>query len=200
MNKILRTVVIAGVFAALIVSSKVFAKEAPEKLLAVLPAGIGSFMGSDINVYEDKTWGAERMYNSFDTAIAITVYAYDLGVDKIEDGIDSEIIKTAKDDVLTELKQTEEAGMYKDVKVISDTTEDVLLPNGKKLKVIWVNYSFDLINLQGGENFHTESSTHMVGLKGQICKIRTSWPVNSSEEAKKAKEEAIHTIISALHG
>lgn len=183
---------ILGILFAAALSSQALAKEAPEKMLQAFPASIGTFEALQVEVYDEPGMGASLGYNDM-SGIALTLYLYDLGIEDIKDGIASEVIKTAKGQMMEEIYETSKMGIYTNVKVASEEGIVFELDKGSKLDVLFVALSYDL-PLEG-QLLPMLSEAYVTGLKGQICKIRVSWPKDIEAGQRK---EVIKSILSLL--
>ena len=173
-----------------------FAKEPLQNLLVSLPAHVKTFTAETPQVYEDEKFGVSIGYND-PAGTSITLYLYDLAVQDIPDGISSEIIRSAKEEAIGELKEVEKSGLYSDVKITVDQEIDFGLDAGKTLKMLFVSFSYNMKDQYSTEVLPIFSDMYLTGFKGYICKIRISRPEIQKEKEDEIKE-TIKTLLSTL--
>ncbi len=100
-------------------STQILAKEPPETILKSLPAKIGTFVAENPVSYENKELGASIGYNDSE-GTALTLYLYDLGVEKIEEGITSPVVNMAREMAMKDLQTVAGQGYYRNIKLLSD--------------------------------------------------------------------------------
>lgn len=179
---------------AMLIPSQSLAKESPESMLIALPAQIKTFIREEPISYEDKRLGASIGYNSLGLT-AITVYLYDQGIQNIEDGIDSAIIRQSKEMAMNDIKEVEKMGIYRNVAIIADGKAEFNLAGLGTLKALFASYSCDVVDQSGGASYRVTSYLYVVGLKGYICKIRVTGPPDADGAEIK---EVLETIFSNL--
>jgi len=166
------------------------AKDTPEQVLKSLPAGIKTFAAEDPHVYEEPGWGASIGYNDL-SGVAVTVYLYDLGLNDIGDGIASQVLLDEKKEVIGGI---ENSGYWSDVLVTADDQQAIRLDNGKKVDVLFTQFSLNGTDPATGSPLALRSDLYLTGLNGFICKIRITRPASTPE----AKEKEIASVVKEL--
>lgn len=186
----------AAVLVTLITLTCVYAKEPPENILNLLPQAVGSFLAGPMRVYESKELGVSLGYNDPAGGIAITVYLYDAGVQDVPEGI-SQVILTAKEKALEEVKEAQALGLYSNVRIITDNEAGFDLADNRSLKALSASFFYELNNPYTGGSEPVYSDMYLVGLKGYICKIRASRPQVAKETDEKI-QAAVRELFSIL--
>ena len=74
-----------------------YAKESPEEIILHLPSSIHGLGSGAIKSYKEAMLGSSMGYNyqGDDGEICATLYVYDMNIDSIPDGIESDDVRTA---------------------------------------------------------------------------------------------------------
>lgn len=174
------------------------AKESPETILRSLPSQISSYSATDIVPYEDRKLGASLSYSN-PAGVAVTVYLYDLGVEDIADGPDTEIIAVSKRMAIADIREQEKLGLYSNVVIIFDGEKNLHLKGDKAIKLVSVVLSYQLNNPYTGEqSLSFASDLYLTGLRGFICKVRISRPSGLGKTDEDGIAEMLNDLLSAL--
>jgi hypothetical protein len=176
-----------------------FAKEAPEAILAKLPAELNGFQATQIQKFDEAGWGAALGYNNMDTVTAVTVYIFDMGAKEIKDGLASPIIKQAKTDAMEDIKSVIDSGMYKNLKIVKESEVKLPLGKGKSWPALYVLMNMEVVISDQGLTMPDHSSMYITGMKNQIIKIRISRP-EVTEENEKNIDALVSSLLSAISG
>lgn len=173
------------------------AKESPEAILRSLPAQIRSYSATDIVSYEDRKFGSSLNYSN-PAGVAVTVYLYDLGVEDIADGPDTEVIALSKSMAIADILEQEKMGLYSNVVIIFDGEKSLNLKGGKAIKLVSVVLSYQLNNPYTGEQSSVASDLYLTGLRGFICKVRISRPSGLGKTDEDGIAEMLNGLFSVL--
>lgn len=173
------------------------AKESPEAILRSLPAQIRSYSATDIVSYEDRKFGSSLNYSN-PAGVAVTVYLYDLGVEDIADGPDTEVIALSKSMAIADILEQEKMGLYSNVVIIFDGEKSLNLKGGKAIKLVSVVLSYQLNNPYTGERSSVASDLYLTGLRGFICKVRISRPSGLGKTDEDGIAEMLNGLFSVL--
>lgn len=187
--------IILGLLGVILFSALAVAKDLPEDILVLLPSRIENFIAETPRTYQDKRLGASLGYNTSDH-ITVTIYIYDQGVQNIEDGVGSEIIKISKESAMEEIIAYERMGYWRNVNKVADKETEFDIGEGKKLKVLYVSYSCDAIDGYSENYIPTISDLYITGVKDYICKMRISRPVGRDEAEI---QNVIETVLAEIN-
>lgn len=173
------------------------AKEPAEEILAALPVSIGSFAAGTLQVYDKPGLGASIGYNDISAGIALTLYLYDDGIDNIADGSAStEVLltkETAINDIMMYIQNTST-----DFEIITDTNKELELGGGRRLGVLFTQFSYNSSNPFTGEQEKLYSDLYLTGLKGYFCKIRITRLASIYTEEEKEIEKVVRELLTRL--
>jgi len=172
--------------------SPLAAKEAPEQLLESLPPTVEAFVARTPYLYDDPRAGASRGYND-PSGIAITLYLYDLGLGDIEDGITAKVLLEDKENVIDEIRNS-----WRNVSVVTDGIRDVDLGKGRKVPVLFTQFSFQAPDEGPGSADPLRSELYLLGMKGYICKIRITRFASTPEKKEQEIDKVVSTLLSRL--
>lgn len=178
--------------------SKIINKVSPEVLLARLPNKINNFEKGEQTVFPEPELGAQIRYFSPATEIqggtVLDFYLYDLGIQAIQEGVDSRVVtrskKEAKNDIFIQEKIHPR---YRDLILEHDKVIDIRIGTSS-LKMLCVSYSGELvINSEYTIPCYTE--IYITGYKNYICKFRITRLPNTNELELR---DMIATLLSFL--
>ncbi|MDP3803991.1 MAG: hypothetical protein Q8Q87_00400 [Candidatus Omnitrophota bacterium] len=186
---------ILAVALMMLIPSQSLAKESPESMFMSLPVQIKTFVAGAPVSYPDKRLGASIGYNS-PTLTAITVYLYDQGIENVEDGIDSDVIRQSKEMAMNDIREVERMGIYRNVEIIADDKAEFDIGGTDPLKMLFASYSCDMVDQDSGGSYHVISDLYVAGMKGYICKVRITRSPDANEAEIKEVLTAIFSKIS----
>ena len=170
-------------------------REAPEQILKTLPSSIGAFIAEAPYVYEKPEWGVSIGYNDYSSRIALTLYLYDNGQGVIEDGIASKAVLEEKKSVIQEIK---EVTTWRNVSIIKDGQQEFNLDNGKKVPVLFTQFSLEDASSPPGSHEILRSDLYLIGAKGYYCKIRITRLASTPADAEERIKEIEAALLSKL--
>ena len=170
-------------------------KQTPEQILKTLPSSVGAFIAEAPYVYEKPEWGASIGYNNDSPQIALTLYLYDNGKGIIEDGIASKMVLEEKDSVIQEIK---EGATWRNVLIIKDGQQEFNLDNGKKVPVLFTQFSLEDANSPPESHEILCSDLYLFGAKGYFCKIRITRLASTPADVEERIKETVAALLSKL--
>jgi hypothetical protein len=172
--------------------------ESPETILDELPRKIGNFIAEkEILFYQNQKLGASLGYNTPQNIIA-TIYVYDLGKNDIPDGIDSNIVKSAYKQALSDIKYSESVGEYQNVKLLHDEPTDISLNSREYVRFLCAVFSYDKKDKREDNIQPVQSELYMTGKRNHIFKIRVTYPPKDSKYVRSQIDQLLKNIFITL--
>lgn len=169
-----------------------FAGTPAESIVTELPAEAGAFKADPVKTYKDPRLGASRSYKG-PGETKVDVYVYDLGAEKIPDGVEGEAVQEAFKMARGDIKSYEERGFYQDLKMLPQKPREVTLAPGQAIPLLEVGYTFRLKRSATAAPVALTSYLLVTGMRGQIVKFRVSHPDDGNDHAKQ-----IDTLVTTL--
>ncbi len=165
-----------------------------EPLLRALPATHGTFTADAGHCYGDEYLGMSRNYNGSD-GTRVSIYLYNLGAEKIPDGVDSETVRLAYTMAIDDIRSFAEAGRYLDLKEESGTSEYFRNADKEKTPLPFLSARFTF-RIASSPDIVRVSTLHVSGLKNYVCKIRVTWPETGGNPQNMA--QLLGTLVETL--
>ena len=176
-------------------SKGVFENNSPESILKELPHTISNFIAEEeIIVYQNKELGAALGYIVPDN-IKATIYIYNLGNDKIIDGINSDVLEYAYIQAKKDIAYYER---YKNVNLIDDRIITIDLGKNEFAKLLNASFLYDEIGKDNVNYYHARSELYMAAKRNNIIKLRITYITRISEYASHQIEDLLRYIFASL--
>ena len=159
-----RRAILAMVF-MLVAVGRIEAKDTPAAILSRLPKQIGGLDHGKLSDFDDPKLGASIPFNG--KGLTITLYVYDLGHEKITDGIADPIVQRAFEMAKGEIQAAKESGRYSEMKLLSEGRGAY---QGREA-VLEAKYDLAM-RLNNGESIPVFSEIHVFGAWNHIFKLR----------------------------
>jgi hypothetical protein len=176
------------------------AQPAAVKILEELPATMGPFSSGDrILTFGKIEYGAARTYSCREELIDATVYAYDMGADKVPDGIDSDVVRLAFSDSKNEIESRAQSGTYQNLQLLTEDVASFPVEGRDEIKSLLAVYSYRLADGTGAAGGPLYQSFLTVrGTNNHLVKIRASFIVLEGSNAARLSGGFVRQVYSTL--
>jgi hypothetical protein len=175
-------------------------KESPAAILASLPVALGSFEGkTELTRYPDPKLGQSRAYHSR-SGVAITIYLYDLGQERIAPGVSDQVVKDAFASSKAEILAFQEQGVYAEVQLVKNAPVAFKVSSGRDVQMLSSTYNLSRVDKTNDSRQPVVSQVLLTGARDHILKLRITHVPDLPKQASLDLKETLQQIIDAIAG
>lgn len=142
---------------------------------------IPDFQRSKLHTYSHPSLGVSVDYHS-KAGLKATIYIYNLGIEKIPEGIESKAVKDQMKKATQDVFAAQKQGHYESVLQLSSGTLELGTSSEKKNKTF---SAMKMVFLLRREKDPKVSEIYLLGYKNHFVKVRSTYPVKNFEQCGK---------------
>ena len=166
------------------------AKDQPRTILESLPEDLAGCTKDKYYAYDEAGLGGSIAYKK--TGLVVTVYAYDLGKDKIADGTEDPTVKQTFTQANEDIFTAQKAGYYSKVERIKDGFVKVTVG------ALVSRYVLTRSSKARSDGLEVFSEIHVFGARDHIIKFRISGDLKAQKELHETLQKLLPLIQKAI--